>query len=157
MSNFFLILAKSRYFLGEKSVSLKKVFTLKRDRGLPGTFRKRHIKWYNSKPRPSHSCKMIRSTTGNYVHSHRGTNIVGEARFWFCPNLIKFAQIYSILLIFRLNFAKICPDFESIFPKKILLGDAAASPGPTSLILQYLRFYSNLLSTKHNLQKKFFS
>jgi len=60
-------------------------------------------------------------------HSRRRANVFGDARFLFCPNLIKFAQmrISLLLLKFRLNFAQ-----------KILLEDAVAflaSPGPTAL------------------------
>jgi len=50
---------------------------------------------------------------------------LGDGMFLgFCPTLIKFFQIYSLLTKFRLNFAQIQ---QPNLPKKCLLGDAAAS------------------------------
>jgi len=48
------------------------------------------------------------------IHSRKRSNVFGDAKFWFCPNPIKFAQV--------LSFAQI-----------LLLGHAAASPSLTAL------------------------
>jgi len=38
------------------------------------------------------------------------SNVFGDARFWYCPNLIKFAHIL-------ITFAQISPKFDQILPK----------------------------------------
>jgi len=43
----------------------------------------------------------------NQSHKHRRSNVFGDARFWFCRNLITFAQIS----------AQFCPNFAIILPK----------------------------------------
>jgi len=65
-----------------------------------------------------------------YRHSRRWSNVFGDARFWFCPNLIKFAQILSLLPKFRFNCAQISPQFRSNLNniyQKILQGVGSAS------------------------------
>jgi len=57
-----------------------------------------------------------------FHHSRKRLNVFGDARFLFCPNLIKFSQI------------------EPILPKKKLLGNTAAFPAPTSLISFHFGF-----------------
>jgi len=57
-----------------------------------------------------------------YRHSCWRSNAFEDARFWFCPNLLKFAQIQSLLPKFRSilpYFAQIFPKSKPILPKKI--------------------------------------
>jgi len=80
---------------------------------------------------------MMRPMSGR-VHSRRRSNVFGDTRFWFCPNLdqilitfrpnfSKFAQsnkIWPNLNHFSPKFFKICPNFEKF---------VAAFPDPKAL------------------------
>jgi len=55
-------------------------------------------------------------------HNRRKSNAFGDARFLFCPNLIKFAQILSLLHKCRPNFAQIWPKCNQFYPKRLRWG-----------------------------------
>jgi len=58
-------------------------------------------------------------------HGHKRSNFWGDARFWFCPNLIKSAQILPKFAKISPKSNQICPNLIS-FASKNLLGDATA-------------------------------
>jgi len=77
---------------------------------------KEQTKCYNTLRCPICTRSIASCTT----HSSRRSNVLGDARFWFCTNLVKFAQYFCA------NFALNLPKSNQIWPKIYLLGDAAA-------------------------------
>jgi len=94
-------------------------------------------------------------------YSRRRSNVSGDTRFRFCPNVIKFTQILitfsQISLQCCLNFDLILLKFFQICPNltnfKNFLRDKDASPAPTVLRL-YKAFNESLIGWKKNALQK---